>query len=323
MLDLESLTAAARAFQESRAILTGVELDLFTALGEGKTARQAAAQVGADPRATEMLLNALVACGLLTKSDGIFRNTPVAAQHLGGTARVAWMHHVHLWDRWSTLTDSVRKGTTAFDGRLETRSEDWTEAFIAAMHRNASERAPHVIHAIGTEQVRRVLDVGGGSGAYSIAFAQTAPNLHADVLDLEPVTRIAQPHIDEAGLADRVQTRVGDLRHGSLGDHYDVVFVSAICHMLSERENQDLIERCRAACAPGGRVVIQDFILSPDKTAPKFGALFALNMLVGTTSGSVYSAQEYEEWMRTAGLNDVRHVAMPGPAELMIGTATA
>jgi len=315
----EYLATVARAFQESRVILTGVELDVFAAVGEGKNAHDVAARIGAGPRATEMLLNALVACDLLTKQDGVFRNTAVA-EHLAGPARLSWMHTVHLWRNWSTLTDAVRQGGAVLDPAPEDRGPEWTEAFIAAMHRNAADRAPHVVHALAVEGARRVLDVGGGSGAYAIAFAQAAPALHAEILDLEPVTRIAQRHIAAAGLTGRVHTRVGDLRHGPLGENYDLVFVSAICHMLSSDENQDLIRRCAAACAPGGRVVIQDFLLDSDKTAPKQAALFSLNMLVGTPAGASYSAQEYTEWMRAAGLQEVRRVWMAGPAQLMIGT---
>ena len=85
---------------------------------------------------------------------------------------------------------------------------------------------------------------------------------------------------------DRVHTRVRDLRSDELGNGYDLVFLSAICHMLSEEENCDLLALCRAALATGGRLVIEDFILRPDKTAPKWAALFALNMLVGTRGGS-------------------------------------
>lgn len=320
-MDLDSLNAATRAFQESRIILTAVELDVFTALEAGGEAAQMAARMGAEPRALEMLLNALVACGLLTKRDGVFRNTELAAHHLAGAARMSWMHLAHLWDSWSSLTDSVRRGTAARGGGVETRGADWTEAFIAAMHHNASERAPQAVRAIGLEGVRRLLDVGGGSGAYAIAFAQASPELEADLLDLEPVTRIAQRHIERAGLARRVHTRAGDLRRGSLGENYDLVFLSAICHMLGEEENQDLVRRCRKACAPGGRVVIQDFILDEDRTGPKQAALFSLNMLVGTARGRSYSAREYEQWMRAAGLSDVRRVGLAGPAELMIGRA--
>ena len=82
-------------------------------------------------------------------------------------------------------------------------SDEWTEAFIAAMHHNARERAPLVVQAIGTRGVERLLDVGGGSAAYSIAFVQTSERLHATVLDLPNVLPIAQRHINEAGFCCR------------------------------------------------------------------------------------------------------------------------
>src|SRR5579872_930036 len=94
VMDLYALTAMVRGFQESRVILSAVELDVFTAIGEGKDARGVSGRIGCDPRATEMLLNALVACGALTKHDAVFRNTAVAAGHLAGPARLAWMHQV-------------------------------------------------------------------------------------------------------------------------------------------------------------------------------------------------------------------------------------
>jgi predicted O-methyltransferase YrrM len=186
------------------------------------------------------------------------------------------------------------------------------------MHRNALERAPQVAAAVSPSDVRRMLDVGGGSGAWSIAFAQAVPELHADLLDLATVLPIAQRHIDAAGLAGRISTRVGDLRVDALGEGYDLVFVSAICHMLSAEENRDLLRRCFQATAPGGRVVIQDFLLEPDRTAPRFAALFALNMLVGTPAGDTYTEAEYAEWLRDAGYGEARRVRMPGPANLMV-----
>jgi hypothetical protein len=113
---------------------------------------------------------------------------------------------------------------------------------------------------------------------------------------------------------------VGDLCSVKLGQDYDLVFVSAICHMLSPEENCDLLGRCHAALAPGGRIAIQDFILEPDKTAPKWGALFALNMLVGTRAGSSYSEPEYAGWLGGAGFRDIRQVRLPGPASLMMAS---
>jgi len=320
----DDLNDRIRGFQESRVVLTALELDVFTAVGEGAGAEAVANRVGANPRATELLLNALTAMGLLAKSEGVFRNGPAARRYFCAAspdnARPGLLHTAHLWSRWSNLTDSVRAGTAvAYEG-IADRGEDWTQAFIAAMHRNASERAPLVVRAVDAAGVRRMLDVGGGSGAYSIAFAKTHPGLLSDILDLATVGPIAQRHIQEAGVADRVSVRAGDLRVDSLGQNYDLVFLSAICHMLSAGENGDLLRRCRDALAPGGRIVIQDFILEPDKTSPKFGALFALNMLVGTAGGSSYSAVEYAEWLKGAAFADVRHVRLPGPTGLMIAT---
>jgi (2Fe-2S) ferredoxin/predicted O-methyltransferase YrrM len=320
----EDLQDRIRAFQESRAILTALELDVFTALEDGATAAEAAARTGTDARAMEMLLHALAALGLASKREGVFHNTPVTRRYFTAgspdNAQPALMHTANLWGRWSTLTDCVRAGTSVTDREAARRDGSWTLAFIAAMHRNASERAGAVVRAAGAAEVRRMLDVGGGSGAYSIAFARANPALVADIMDLAEVAPIARGHIERAGVGDRVRVRTGDLRVDKLGEGYDLVFVSAICHMLDENENRDLLRRCRDALRPGGRVVVQEFILEPDKTAPKWAALFALNMLVGTRAGSAYSEPEYAAWLAEAGFRDVRRVRLPGPAGLMIAT---
>jgi (2Fe-2S) ferredoxin/predicted O-methyltransferase YrrM len=320
----DDLQQTIRSFQESRVILTAVELDVFSAAGAGATAAQVAGKIGTDARATEMLMNALVAMGLLKKQAGIFQNAPVATRYFvegsADDARAATMHTVNLWQRWSTLTECVRAGTAVACKEMAERGDQWTRAFISAMHRNAAERAPLVVQAVGTDGVERMLDVGGGSGAYSIAFAKSSEKLHAELLDVPAVTAIARGHVEKAGLAGRIKTRTGDLRTDKLGSGYNLVFISAICHMLDEAENRDLLERAHKALAPGGQIVIQDFILEPDKTAPKSAALFALNMLVGTRAGNSYSEQEYDAWLREAGFQDIRRIGLPGPSGLMLGT---
>ena len=320
----DDLLQTIRGFQESRAILTGIELSVFAAIGNGATASQVAAKIGTDARATEMLLNALVAMGMLAKTDGLFHATPVTARYFGGRspddARAAMMHTVHLWHLWSTLTECVRSGTSVTRQEAAGPGDDWTEAFIAAMHHNARARAPQVVQAVGIKGSLRMLDVGGGSGAYSIAFAQANEMLQVDVLDLPDVLPIAQRYIEKAGLGHRIKTRPGDLRTDFLGQGFDLIFISAICHMLGPDDNRDLLKRCHTALAPKGRIVISDFILEADKTAPKQAALFALNMLVGTRDGSSYSEIEYGAWLREAGFQNVNRIRLPGPAHLMVGT---
>ena len=108
--------------------------------------------------------------------------------------------------------------------------------------------------------------------------------------------------------------------HDPLGENYDLVLLSAICHMFSPEENRELLRRAYRALAPKGQLVVQDFILEPNKTAPRAAALFSLNMLVSTRAGSSYSEPEYESWLKASGFSDVRRVRLPGPTGLMIAT---
>lgn len=317
----DDLNETIRGFMSSRAVLTALELDLFTAVGTGASAPEVAGKIQTNPRATEMLLNALASLKLLEKKDRSFYNTPVSTRFFAegspDNARGGLMHMANLWQRWSTLTECVRAGTAVQTGKRDSSS---TQAFIAAMDRNARERAQSVVQAVGSEGIRRMLDLGGGSAAYSIAFAKAIPGLQADVLDVPEVLPLTQDFIRKAGLSERVHTRPGDMLHDPLGEGYDLILLSAICHMFSPEENRALFRRVCAALAPNGRLVVQDFILEPDKTAPRFAALFALNMLVGTRAGSSYSEPEYADWLRDAGFEEMRRVRQAGPSGLMIAT---
>ena len=321
LVDLQQKMAG---FQESRVLLTAIELDLYSAVGAGSTSKQVSARLKTHPRSTEALMNALVSLGTLRKKRDSFFNTPVTARHFvkgsPGDMRAAAMHTVNMWTYWSTMTDCVRRGTSVLYKEFPERGNEWTTAFIAAMHRGAEARAAEVVAAVGVEGSVRLLDVGGGSGAYSIAFAKANPDLRAEVFDLAAVVPIARGHVRRAGLETRVKTRVGDLRKDSLGSGYGLVFVSAICHMLDPDENLDLLKRCRSALAPSGRVVIQDFILEPGKTAPPHAALFSLNMLVATRSGSNYTEAEYRAWLKQAGFKKITRLPISGGTSLIQGT---
>ena len=303
----DELNERIRGFQESRVILTALELDLFTAVGEGAGAVEVAAVLHTDPRATEMLLNALASLRLLVKQDGSFHNSTAAARYFTAgsrdNARPALLHTAHLWQRWSTLTDCVRAGTAVAAGRRSPAAAR-TGPRPSSPPCTATPRNGRRWWCV--RWVRRTSAAcwtwAAGRARIRLLSPRRTAALRADILDLATVEPIARRHIEAAGVTDRVGVRAGDLRVDQLGEGYDLVFVSAICHMLSAAENLDLLRRCREALAPGGRVVIQDFILEADKTAPRFAALFALNMLVGTRGGSSYSEPEYAGWLERGGI---------------------
>jgi (2Fe-2S) ferredoxin/predicted O-methyltransferase YrrM len=310
----EDLNQMIRAFMPSRTLLTALELDVFTAVENDSSVDSVAQEIHADARATEMLLNALASLELLEKRDGKFFNTTATARFFSqgsrDNARDGLMHMANTWHRWSTLTACVRAGTSG-----ETRSPSWVKDFITAMDRGAKERVGAVIHATG-RKLGRMLDLGGGSGAYSIAFARAIPELKAEILDLGEVIPLTRVNIQKAGLSDRISARVGDVLRDPLGENYDLILASQVTHAFSVEENRELFRRAYHALAPEGQIVVQDFILEPDKTAPRVAALFALNMLAGTRAGCTYSEPEYTSWLQDAGFTEVRRVR---PGGVMIG----
>ena len=105
------------------------------------------------------------------------------------------------------------------------------------------------------------------------------------------------------------------------GSGYDLIMLNAICHMFSEQQNREIFRRARKALSPNGRLVVQDFILNPDKAGPQHAALFSLNMLVGTDAGASYNESEYTGWMKDAGFSEVERINLPGPSSLIVGIA--
>ncbi len=293
-------------FQTSRILLTACELELFTALGnDGATSAQIARMLHTDERATDRLMNALCAVGLLAKKEGLFSNTALTSRFLikGTSSYVAAVEHVaNLWDTWSTLTDAVRAGTKVAERPSETDPKKRRKAFIAAMHWFAGMRARDVIALLDLSNVWRVLDVGGGSGAYAMEFVRAKDGVTACVFDLPNIIPITQSYIADAGLTDRIDTATGDFVTDDLGSGFDLAFLSAVVHSNSPEENESLIRKSADAVNPGGQVVIQDFIMDGDRTSPPFGALFALNMLVNTEAGDTYTERQVRAWMEHAGL---------------------
>ena len=157
------------AFRQARIILTAFELDIFTILNsESKSSSEVADKINSNLRATDRLMNALTAIGLLKKKNGKFSNTDLSLNHLakgkpGYLGSIA--HSVNLWDTWSTLTDAVKAGTSVYNKEpVNDRDNNWLEAFISAMHMRAKQKqAPGIAKLLNFDGVKKVLDVGGGS----------------------------------------------------------------------------------------------------------------------------------------------------------------
>ena len=308
---VEKLEAAARGFQLSRLILTAVELDLFSALlPEGAEAGSVAERLNTDLRATEMLLHALAAVGLLEKHGAIFRCAPFLKTALdrdsGRFLKAMLQHGVHLWETWSQLTETVRRGGPELPRAGFPISEKRLAEFIGAMHYFGLEQQAAFVEAIDWRGVRRVLDLGGGSGVFSIAFCRANPEIEATLFDQPAVITLAEKYVRDAGLLDRIHFRRGDMLEDDIGGGWDLVWLSNVIHSMGPEAVRALFHKVAGALHPGGRLVLRDFILEDDRIQPPGGALFALNMLVNTPSGRCYTRSELWQWLQDAGLENPR-----------------
>ncbi|MGE4296982.1 MAG: methyltransferase [Desulfovibrionaceae bacterium] len=317
----EDISAIAGAYQRCRVLLTAFELGVFTAIGGAAlSARKVAERIGADARATERLLCALHVMGLVVREGGLFRNTAVSARCLcqGGDLYMSGLGHMaRQYERWATLTPAVRAGGAVVpQGRDDDQGR---EAFIAAMHARALETADALVARIGMDGVARVLDVGGGSGVYAMAMCRAASRVRATVFDLPQVTPLTRRYVAAGGFEARIGIVEGDYREAAFGEGFDLVFLSAIAHINSPEVNRSLLRRAYAALVPGGRIVVQDFIMDADRMRPAMGVFFALNMLVSTDAGDAYTEAEIRGWLEDAGCVGVERVETGPNTTMLIG----
>jgi len=302
----------ASSFQKSRILLTGFELDVFTNLEEkGTTNEQIYRKLHLDEHACERLMNALVSLGFLTKQKDLFFNTAdsfaflskKSPEYLGGL-----MHSNHLWYTWSNLTLVVKTGKSANPSRFNARGEDWLFSFISAMHDRAKKQAPQQIAKIDLSGINSLLDIGGGAGVFSMEFVSRKPEIEATVFDLPNVVPITQKFIEKEGFSNRIKTHTGDYTRDELPKDFDLVFLSAIIHSNSLEVNEQLIKKCYNALNKNGKIIIQDWIMNNDRTQPISGAIFAINMLVGTEAGDCFTEKEVTEMLTTAGFKNISRI---------------
>jgi predicted O-methyltransferase YrrM len=307
----EEILRLARNFMESRILLSGAELNLFTILSqETLTAKQVSRKIGTDLRALTILLDALAAMGLLSKQHDAYRCapslTPFLSEDCPSSVLPMVLHAAHLWLRWSRLTHVVQ-GTKDLESKTRpTRKDDELRAFIGAMHVVAEPQAQAIVAAVNPGSARALLDVGGASGTYTIAFLRAVPEMRATLFDMSEVVELARERLSTAGIIARVNLVPGDFYQDEFPRGHDLAFVSAIIHQNSLEQNADLYHKIFRSLDRGGRIVIRDHVMNPDRLHPKDGAIFAVNMLLGTSGGGTYTYEEIETGLTQAGFTRIR-----------------
>lgn len=283
-------------FQSARVFLTANNYRIFDYLNDERTAGWLSQRLNTDKRATEILLDALTGIGLLKKKKGMYSNSALASKFLvsgspyyqGDILR----HADVLWKNWSGLDKVLKTGKPYHRWHNQ-------DAFILGMHNLAILKAKKVLKIIGLKGVKTALDLGGGPGTYAMEMARRGVTV--TLFDRPETVNIAKRVIDS-----KINFIKGDFVYDEIGDGYDLILISQILHAYSEKDSINLIKKCSKALNHRGRVIIQEFLINEQRTAPLQSALFSVNMLVNTEAGRCYTHRELKDWLKKAGFSNLK-----------------
>lgn len=332
--DRQKVLELANGFRAACVLGAGADLDIWSLLGPDRlTAAEVARRLWADLRATTVFLDALAALQLLEKeddrysvpdslrallirADALGRSQPaledersgMSCQEAAGTRPVSeppilpmLQHLANVLRAWSQLAWVVRAGIPTPRQASIRGFEADRAAFLEGMHALSAPVADGLVAELGPPRFRHLLDVGGGTGTWTLAFLRAVPEAQATIFDLPDAKPLVEARLAQTPFKDRIRFVGGDFYRDPLPTGADFAWLSAIAHQNSRQQNRELFAKVWAALEPGGRIGIRDVVMEPCRTRPLQGALFAVNMLVNTEGGGAYTFQEFTEDLQWAG----------------------
>lgn len=331
MKSIQEIVDLASAYYGSAVLFAAIDNDIFARVEAGEFA---SATEAALPRGVRLLLDACVAEGLLEKNDGVYSNTAAGRMALvpGGPADLtkAIRYNRDVYPAWGRLADFARTGKPVERPEIHLGEDPVrTKAFAASMFGRAMGIGRSVVPMVDLEAPVeggeiRLLDLAGGPAAYAILLCQENPSLKCVTVDLKAISAEAAGYVERFGLRDRIECRAGDYHADTYEKGaYDAVTIFGALHQESPAQIVDILKRAHDALKPGGRLFVLDMMTDATRTAPKFSALFAVNMALTTENGWVFSDEELKGWMREAGFRPGETRAVPPPMPHWLVTAEA
>ena len=322
----EPLDEIIYGYKVSHILNTAVEKGVFTRLSESKSAEEVAEEMGTDPRTTERFLNVLVTLGLLARSDNEYTNTAEAEtflvegkpHYIGNLVKITVGSNMLL----SSLDYVLESGES-----LQERLDDYTfdEVQILGHAEGAlCHELPIIFDTLKDipefAGAKRILDLGGAHGAYSMAFARKDLVSEVTLFDRPHVLEFARRFIARYGMEDQIQLVAGDFTDGDIGNGYDLVFVS---HVFYRKEGmKSVLRKIYDSLDSGGAVILNHWVVDESRTGPRISVLFDLYASIMSRDCHVYTPNEYADLLKGAGFSKVRIFDIqtpPSPSMIVMG----
>lgn len=301
------------AHQRTEALKAAIELEVFTAIGEGNsTAPEIAKRCQTSEKGMRVLCDFLTIMGMLTKQDGRYALTLDSSvfldkrspAYIGGTTE--FLCSPMLTQGVNNMAEAVRKGGTAIEGEgtLDPEHPIWVNFArgMAAMMAMPAQLMAKLVDP-SADQKLKILDIAAGHGLFGIAFATQNQQAEVTAVDWKAVLEVAKENAQKAGVADRYKTIQGSAFDVEFGSGYDLVLLTNFLHHFDPPTCETLLRKVRAALADGGRAVTLEFVPNDDRVTPPESAGFSMQMLIGTPSGDAYTFAELEQMFANAGFS--------------------
>jgi hypothetical protein len=334
-LDPSRIIQTATAFWASKVLLTAVELDLFTTLGDSAmTASQLGRQLGLHPRGTYDFFDALVALKFLEREkdgpEGLYRNTPEtdaflnkgSSTYIGGLPE---MLNARLFGFWNDLGTALRTGQPQTEVKHHGKpvfeelyaSEAKLGEFLAAMTGLQAANFRQLAEKFDFSRYKTVSDIGGALGLLSRIVGERHTRLTFNTFDLPPVAPHAQKHINAAGMSDRIRVVSGDFFKDDL-PKADVVTMGNILHDWNLEKKKILIKKAYEALPADGAFIAIENVIDDARRENAFGLLMSLNMLIEFGDAFDYTGADFRSWCHEAGFKRFEFISLAGPSSAAV-----
>lgn len=302
-------------FGNSRILEAALEYDFFTIIHNGfRSFEEIAGQADTVPRATRIVLDALIALSLVEKREGRYSLTPISEVFLvrGKSSYIGDFRHVALalWDGMAHLKETLKTGKPLSRMDTEIELEVW-EKLVVGIIPIAEPVAQALCDLLGIGAKRkgvRVLDIAGGSSIFSMTILRRDPSAQLTQLDWPNVNAVAKKLNRERGFEGKIRFIDGEFRAAVIEeDHYDLVIASNFCRFESPKGNQELFRKAYRALKPGGLFVVNDFLPDEERTGPSFPLRFSVYTLTHTPEGECWTLSEYTRWLKETGFASTTH----------------
>lgn len=325
----ERFFTAVNGFVQTSAIRGAIELELFTAIGEGNTtAASLAARCQANERGVRILCDYLTIQGFLTKDNVNYGLAPDTAlfldrrspAYMGGIT--GFLLQPEIVDAFKDLATTVRQGKTILkdEGTVSEENPVWVD-FARAMMPMMMMPAQLIAEIVQVPQDRpiRVLDIAAGHGIFGITLAQKNPNVEVTAVDWAPVLGVARENAKKFGVDGRYSTIEGSAFDVEFGSGYDLALLTNFLHHFDIATCESLLKKVHSSLNDGGRALTLEFVPNDDRVTPPGPASFAITMLATTLAGDAYTFAEYDQMFRKSGFssNEI-HPLTPSPESLII-----